>query len=245
MTRSVRYALVVLLAMIGCSIAVFGQDMPAPESEEPTEFSLGVSGGVLFVDPTTLNSSFTLVNTTLDRSMDRVRTVYPVGAHLRMAIGPHSYVVLRGEYIHFAREFSYDALATTASTIPSGSFPVTDKRTYTTIPFGLGVGVALNERRTIEGEIGVFYAFGMIDESGSMGPYGSFHSRADGSGWGLWLALRPRIHIARAIVLAPEFSGRFLSVGEFQDQNGRTLSGFRMDFRGVSVGAVLTVTFSQ
>jgi len=244
MSGSVRCAQFLLLLMMGCSAVGFGQEAPVQESEEPAEFSLGVSGGVLFVDPTTLNSSFTLVNTTLDRSMDRVRTVYPVGAHLRMAIGPHSYLVLRGEYIRFAREFSYDALQTTTSTTSSGSFPVTDRRTYTTIPFGLGVGV-MNGRRTIEGELGFFYAFSTIDESGSMGPYGSFHSRADGSGWGLWLALRPRIHITNAIVLAPEFSGRFLSVVDFQDQNGRTLSGFRMDFRGVSVGAVLTITFSQ
>lgn len=242
MKRSYR---LLLLILAGYWTPVLGQEMPEPEDEGPTTFTLAASGGVLFVNPSALNNSFTMVNTTLDESVKRLNTVYPLGLHLRMSIGPRSYLVLRGDFIHFTRGFSYDAVETSTSGTPSGTFRVTDDRTYNTIPFGLGVGFMMNKKRTMEFEIGFIYAFSTIDESGSMGSFGTFHSTADGSGWGGWVAVRPRIRITESMVLSPEFGWRFLRTEEFHDQKGRTLPGFSMDLRGVSAAAVLSISFSR
>ena len=234
-----------LMFLAGCWAPLIGQEMTEPEDEGPTIFTLAASGGVLFVNPSALNNSFTMVNTTLDRSVERLNTVYPLSLHLRMSIGPRSYLVLRGDFIRFTRGFSYDAVETSASGTTSGTFRVTDDRTYHTFPVGLGVGFMMNKKRTMEFEIGFIYAFSTIDESGSMGSFGTFHSTVDGSGWGGWVAVRPRIGITESIVLSPEFGWRFLRTEEFHDQNGRTLGGFSIDLRGVSAAAVLSISFSQ
>lgn len=210
---------------------------------EENRFSLGFSGSLVFVNPEDVNESFHLINTTEDLALARVNTVFTAGAHIRMSIGPKTYLVFRGEFIQFNRQFQYGATEVSPSRVQTGVFSVSDKRTYSTFPLGLGVGVFLNAQRTIQFEVGAFYAFGMIKESGALGSYGSYESTYDGHGWGGWITVRPVMTLAEWLTFSPEFSGRFLSVGEFVDARGRGLAGFTIDLRGVSIGGSLTFHF--
>lgn len=236
MVPSIRLLLVWLLV---CASTLRSQNEPPASAGTGGGYSVGFSGTLVLVNPKALNGSFHMVNTTLDLEIPRVNTLLTATAQLRMSIDARTYLVIRGEFIRIFRAFEYDAKEISPADSQTGVFHVRNERAYHTFPIGLGAGIYLNRQRTVELELGAMYAFSIIDEKGTLGPYGSYRSTYDGRGWGVWATLRPMIALTDWLTVAPEISGRFLLIDDFQDQRDRQLRGFSLDFRGVSIGAAL------
>lgn len=233
--------IIMLLPLSGMVAQIQGP----PLEEELTEpsYSFGLSGSFSMVSPKRLNDGIHFVNTTLDLNVPRINSLLSGSAFLRVWLSPKSYAVLKGEYAGFSRSFQFASPVTSTGSTGTSSFLVTNEKRYQIIPLGIGLGFLPTKSSAFEAEIGFHFALGSIKETGSMESYGSYSSSYDGTGIGFWLTLRPHIRLSDAVSLTPDLTGRLLVIKNLEDQRGRVLRQFEMNFSSISLGASLIVTF--
>lgn len=215
----------------------------AQEIEQDTLFSyvpspvlsVGVSGGVSFINPNAFNDQIEFNNSAFDTDEPPIRTpaLFAVWVGFRPVNLP-TYFSLRGEFMRSSRTFAYVARETNSSGGAGTTFSDKAISHYTLIPLSISTGTVI-PKMLVRVEIGFIYAFAMLDDIVSMGSYGETKKTYNGDGYGFRLGLQQGMPLTAKFGVTMELSYRYLKLEEFRDDRGSSLQSLVANYSGVAL----------
>lgn len=212
---------------------------------DETDFraTLGVSGGIAFVNPDQVNEQLAFVNNSLDVQMEKLSSMQHYAVFMRVKPRMAPYFLVRFEAMTVSRSFDYKAYGRNAANVSTGSFTTTNVTRWTVYPLVIGVGSAI-PKTPIDVEVGAIYAIGYIAENGTIQGGGSYKSSSSGNGFGLQGRVAPRFKIAQNTSISLEVAYRMLRLRDFSDDFGRQDKFFELHLDGISLGFGVVYTFN-
>ena len=198
-------------------------------------YSLGISGGVTFLNPEAINNQIEFNNSIFDESQSPVGTVAQWSAWF--SFRPKNlptYFSIRGEYITVSRTFTYIGTVTDNTGNVVRKFDASFKTDYSVFPLSINTGSYI-PKTTVKTEFGFVYAFASLINTTGMDSYGSSKTSYSSEGYGFRMDLQQVVPISEGISLTLEFGYRYLTVDDFRDSRGRLLNNFSVSYSGVFV----------
>lgn len=210
--------------------------------ESDFRVTVGVSGGIAFVNPDQVNEQLAFVNNSLDVQMEKITSMQHYAVFMRVKPRMAPYFLLRLEAMTVSRSFDYTAYGRSAANVSTGPFTTTNVSRWTLYPLIVGVGSTI-PKTPIDVEVGGIYALGYISENGTIQGGGSYKSSSSGSGFGLQGRVAPRFTLTRNVSLSLEVAYRILRARNYSDDFGRQDKFFEFLVDGVTVGLATVYTF--
>ncbi len=198
-------------------------------------FSIGISGGVTFINPDVINDQIEFNNGTFDSDQPPIRT--PGQFALWVAFRPKNvptYFSVRGEVVMSSRTFPYTGVTTNDTGATTGTFNGSAVSRYSLYPLSFNVGGVFPKTR-MKMEIGFVYAFAVWTDKTGMGPYGSTETSYEGEGYGFRVAAQQVVPIDKNFGITIEAGYRYLKLDQFRDGTGRQLESFEANYNGVTL----------
>lgn len=195
--------------------------------------SLGISGGVVFINPENINKNIEFQNSYFNTSEPIIRT--PGLFSLWMTYRPvnlPTFLTLRGELLSSSRQFDFDAFATRDTSTVIGTLRTSTKTTYSVYPITISTGIVLRKTR-MKAEIGFIYALASITQSTNVEGAGSSSTTYTGDGYGFRFSLQQVTPIYRRTGLTFEIGYRFLLLDQFRNERGIKTSSIEADYSGM------------
>jgi hypothetical protein len=206
-------------------------------------FSIGVLGGVTFLNPEAINNQIEFNNSIFNESQSPVKAVAQWSAWF--SFRPKNmltYFSFRSEYMKASRTFSYVGTVTDNGGIVVSRFNASFTSNYSVYPFSINTGSYI-PKTTMKGEIGFVYAYASLINTTDMGFYGSSKTSYDAEGYGFRMALQQVVPLSGVLSMTIDVGYRFLHVDEFRDAKGRLLDNFSVNYSGVSIQAGISYGF--
>ena len=211
--------------------------------ENAFRVSLGVAGGIAFINPDQVNEQLAFVNNSLDVQMEKLTSMQHYAVFMRVKPRMAPYLLLRLEALTVSRSFDYTAAGWSPDSVSTGPFATTNETRWTLYPLVVGVGSTI-PKTPIDVEVGVIYAIGYITESGTIQGGRSYKSTSSGTGFGLQGRVAPRFKITQNAAFSFEVSYRMLRIKNYSDDFGRQDEFFEFHSDGMSLGFGVVYTFN-
>jgi|GEM_PF-3463020 len=198
--------------------------------------SVGISGGVTFINPDKINSQIEFNNSVFNASERPIRT--PVQLAAWMAFRPvnfPNYLSLRAEMISASRSFSFSTVETNNGGNTTGTLTGTATSHYTVYPISFNTGGVFPKTR-VKLEIGFVYAIAMFTDETQMDQVGTLDENTyEGSGYGFRIMAQQVLPIDRSFSLTLDFTYRYLVIEDFRDPRGRSITNFEANYNGINL----------
>ncbi len=233
-----------LLSIISISVLLLSLLTPAAAQTDSLEYfdeyendfrmSVGLSGGLILVNPSELNDQIAFANNSVDAGMENVRTMVHVAAFVRIKPRLSPFVLMRLEAMTVSRSFDYTAVGRSSGNAPTGDFSYSSSTRWSVYPMVIGMGTTI-PRTPIDAEIGAIYALGYITDESKISGGSTSTTTSSGDGWGFQGRIAPHYRVSKNAALAFEISYRFLVIKNYSDSFGRKADNFQLDLSGISI----------
>lgn len=225
---------VLLLAPLATTAAQTDSLESYDENETDFRMSVGLSGGLILVNPSQLNDQIAFANNSFDANMDNVRSMMLFAGYIRIKPRLSPFLLMRIEALTVSRSFDYTADGRSSGNTPTGTFNYSGLTRWSIYPIVIGIGTTI-PKTPIEAEVGAMYALGYITDESRVAGGSPLTTTSSGDGWGFQGRIAPHYRFSKNASIAFEISYRFLVMKNYSDNLGRNAENFQLDLNGISV----------